>query len=742
MDGDSGPAGRVQSSSSDSEQMRGQNSTRQEHDRDDHHTITSRPAAAPFLVVVAKLAAFTDVLLSGLIFPILPTILDTRAQVPRSQVQIWTSVLVSAYGGAFAVLSPLMPLLTRQGLSACIVLIAGLAAAATAFALLQFSDNLWLWILARVVHGFGAAAVVAASSGIFAATSSALPAWISPSFLQNVAMTTGPVMTGALHEYYGQDWIFYAAYGLIALNMLFSILAASLAPSPIAGTPEERTALLDSESSPASYGTLSAHGSHSDDRSPRSLSPTAPEPRSAQHPPSVADTVHCGPRALLAWSGYLVLGLLVSALHSVLPHFTQTHLHWSVWSSAFSFVPLSAPAVVTGPLSGALASRAPKSIRFLVTTGFIALVPAFLALGQASVKQDPSHQCFFLVLGIISVAAGLSAEPLLRELSAATSSSSAQSWSSTAHAAVLPTSASAWGTLAGPLLAGAVSWLWGWNAMAQSMAVVAAGSGVLSLLFLQGWIGKPYAETRSSFVNSRTLDEESAPLITNSRSACVASTDIYHSKPEGYHAQRRDSDEVSPHTRTDQCSKSRPNRRHFSVDNFSIATTAAGSIDSSGSSVRFQAALETPVPPPRNGGRRRSEASDTTTKSSAERRYVMREAPHAPATDPLLAAGSLYVIDEERDTATGVETARQKRRVVVFPEGAAPPELLAKHRHHVVAINALDGTAQMVVDSTNNHAVHVTEEEDEPPAFSDANSRRYVVIVVEGEGDEVNGGAE
>jgi hypothetical protein len=60
MDADSGPAGRVQSSSLDSEYMRGQNSTRQEHDHDDHHTITSRPAAAaPFLVVVAKLAAFT-----------------------------------------------------------------------------------------------------------------------------------------------------------------------------------------------------------------------------------------------------------------------------------------------------------------------------------------------------------------------------------------------------------------------------------------------------------------------------------------------------------------------------------------------------------------------------------------------------------------------------------------------------------------------------------------------------------
>jgi hypothetical protein len=80
-----------------------------------------------------------------------------------------------------------------------------------------------------------------------------------------------------------------------------------------------------------------------------------------------------------------------------------------------------------------------------------------------------------------------------------------------------------------------------------------------------------------------------------------------------------------------------------------------------------------------------------------------------------------------------VESQRQKRRVVVFPEGTAPPGLLERHRHHVVAINALDGTAQMVSDTRDNHAVHVTEDAEDEAAFSEATSRRYVVVVVEGE---------
>ncbi|KAL1840121.1 hypothetical protein VTJ49DRAFT_777 [Mycothermus thermophilus] len=722
--------------------MQGQSSTRQghpdlNHDQETRRHVdrndTSRPKAAPFLVAVAKLAAFSDVFLSGLIIPVIPILLESRAQVPRAQVQVWTSVLVAAHGGAFAVLSPLMPLLTRQGSTACIVLIAGLAATAAAFALLHFSADHWLWILARVIHGFAAAAVIAASSGILATANTNGLSCLSPAFLQNAAMATSPFVAGALHNNYGAPPLFYSAYALIALNLVLGLIAARVAPSgPATGTREETAALLDPESSPSGYGTLSSHTSQSGERSPRSLSPTSPDPRSTQRVNS-AGTIHFGPRLSVAWGGYLVLALLASSLYSVLPVFSLRHFHWSILSSASLFLPLSAPAAITGLFLGAVASRVPKSVRFLVTIGFLATIPAFLALGRMTEETETVYCTISLSLGIISLAAGLSGDPLLREITAATASSADQSWSATAHVATLPYSANAWGTLIGPFFAGAISWLWCWKTMTQSLAVVAGGAGVLSLLFLQGWIGHPCPDTSANHSNARSLDEESAPLLAHSRSAFVTSPETFPGKPETYHAQRRDSEEVSPHTR----SKSRPRRRHFSVDNFSIATTAAGSVDSSGSSVRFQAALETPVPPPSNTGRRRSQASDITSRTtSAERRYVMREAPHAPATDPLLAAGSLYVIDEERDTAAGVETARQKRRVVVFPEGAAPPELLAKHRHHVVAINALDGTAQMVADATHNHAVHVTEETDESAAFEDDHSRRYVVIVVEG--DEVN----
>jgi MFS family permease len=634
-------------------------------------------------------------------------------------------------------LEALMPFLTRQGPTGFAVLFAGMACAAAAFALLQFSRGLSLLILARALQGLAAAAITGASSSLFATAAgpSTGPSWLSPAFLQNAAMTTAPFIAGHLHDYYNPDAVFYCAYAFVALNMVLSLVAVSTTRTGQATT-DETAGLLD-QTQQGGYGTMSSGTGSSSRVSSRSVSPTSIPATSSRPrvPAALAAATPWSPRLLIAFSGYLVVGLLTSALQSVLPLFVQRYFDWSVLESGYMFVPLSAPAAVIGLLSGALATRVPKSTRFLTTIGFVACIPAFLYLGQLQENSKLVQHAFLLTLSGISFATGLCGEPLVQEIANAAGSSASDSWSATAQATALPNLANAWGSLVGPLFAGAVSYLWGWETMNKSLAMAAAGTGVLSLLFLQGWIGSPYPDIPSRRTEA-TFDEESPPLLANGRP--YNSSEAYGSKEHRY-GQRQGSDDVSPHTRADGDRKHRPHRRHFSVDNFSVATTAGpGSMDSSTSSVRFQAALETPVQGLASSGSKRAEACDSASRASnAERRYVMREAPHAPATDPLLAAGSLYVIDEERDTARGVESERQKRRVVVFPEGTAPPELLERHRHHVVAINALDGTAQMVSNSTDNHAVHVSEENaGDEAAFEETTSRRYVVVVVEGEDAE------
>ncbi|KAK4233529.1 major facilitator superfamily domain-containing protein [Achaetomium macrosporum] len=697
-----------------------------------------------FLVALAKFAVFTDAFLSGLVIPLIPTIIEngTRVHYSHQQLQMWTSVVVSAHGGAFALVSPTMPLYMRRGPSSYAVLLVGLALSAGAFSLLHLPPDPVILFLGRFMQGILAAGITAASSGMLAtAASSNGPTcgltWVTPTLIQNVAMTAAPIVAGFLQEYYGTDAVFYCGYALVTLSILLVLVAVNNIP------------VFDSEHNerpdvqPRGYGTMPSGTGESSRRSSRSISPrTAIPTRSSQRDAleTLPAATSGGSRLSVALFGYLVVGLLISALQSVLPLFVKRHFNWSALATGSLFVPLSAPAALIGPLAGALAIRVPRSTRFLTTIGFFACLPAFLYLGELRDNTKIVQHGFLLMLGCLSLATGLCGDPLVEEIINTAASSGSDRWWATAQATSLPSATYAWGSLVGPLFASAVSWLWGWSTMNKSLAVVAAAAGVVSLFFLQGWTGRPYPDIQSRHAEP-TSDEESAPLLANDRSnrGLYGQPEAYSSKREdGYCRQSQDSEDLSPSTHSGKDRMSRPHRRHFSVDNFSVATTAGpGSVDSSTSSVRFQAALETPVHGSLGNGAKRASMSDNASKTSAERRYIMREAPHAPATDPLLAAGSLYVIDEERDTAAGVQSERQKRRVVVFAEGMAPPELLKRHRHHTVAINAIHGTAQMVSDSTDDHAVHVTEESgEEEPDFSEATSRRYVVVVVESEDDE------
>ncbi|KAK4125387.1 MFS general substrate transporter [Parathielavia appendiculata] len=684
---------------------------------------------ALLLMLLAKFSDFTNVFLSGLVIPLIPTMLQDRAHVPHRQVQIWTSVLVCAYGGAYAVATPLIPFFTHRGSANYGVYLGGLICAAAALGLLQLSFDLSLFVLARALQGLAAAVTTKASTGILVSRASIRVTWLTPAFLHSVAMATGPMTAGFLHDYHSTHAVFYCAYALVSLNVLLGLFAFNTSAvtgiSP-ASCPE-REGLLP-ESPRSGYGTITSSVVDHSTGSPRSTSTSAPLHSNLAERDGPAAATAWSPRLLIALCGYLVIGLLTSALYSVLPLFVQRHFNWSVFATGYLFVPLSAPAAIIGPLAGIVASRVPRSTRFLTAIGFLACVPALLSLGQLTENTTLVRHAFLLSLSGLSLATGLSGDPLFAEVTRAVRFSASNPWSATAQAANLPNVANALGGLVGPLIGGAVSSLWGWQAMNRLLGVIAAATGFGLLLCLQGWIGNPSLDIRSHHLEASS-DEESAPLLANEQSDrnFYGQSVAYGSKHEASSAERQNSDAVSPHAR-----KNRTHRRHFSVDNFSVTTaTAPGSMDSSTSSVRFQAALETPMHGQRPG------TSDSVCKASTERRYVMREAPHAPSTDPLLAAGSLYVIDEERDTKRGVESERQKRRVVVFAEGSAPPELLQRHRHHVVAINALDGTAQMVSDSTDNHAVHVTEAADaDEAAFAEATCRRYVVVVVEGEDTE------
>ncbi|KAK3694209.1 major facilitator superfamily domain-containing protein [Podospora appendiculata] len=714
------------------------------------------------LIALAKFAAFTDVFLSGLVIPLIPHIIQERTQVPADQVQMWTSILIAAYGGAFVAASPFMPFLTRQGPSLWAVSFIGIVSAAASFALLHLESNLPLLVLARALQGFAAVATTGACSGIMSAAAGAgvqttVLAWLSPAIIQSTAMASGPVFAGFLHDYAGgQDAVFYCAYALIASNAILSLIALILTPKAQADSGSGANRLLSSDGAARNYGTMSSDrfqaevslrgGRMVETVSARSspspsLSPTRSRRSSVTSTVGAADEEHnpSSQRLIIAMCGYVVVGLLTTALQSVLPLFVEHNFGWSMSNIGFAFVALSGPAALISPIADAFTDRVSKGTRLLAAFGFLVCVPAFVYLGRFTGSTAPTQIALLTMLVVISFGMGLCADPLVKEITRAVtgvdrySPAIGNTMSAVAQASSLPNVAYAWGSLIGPLLVGAVSWVWDWDTMARTLGVLSAITGVSMFLFLQGWVGNVQSQNDGRTVAS-VFDEESAPFLTGEGAYANRVPSVFYDQYEqpenlvkgGYY------ERAAPLIATDESGsigtkKSSGHRRHFSVDNIPIVGLQP---DQEASQVRFQASLETPLPL-FAGAAILQHAGDAASKHS-ERRFLMREAPHAPATDPLLAAGNRYVLDEDREDGEG----RGKRHVVVFEEGEVSPELLRRRQHHIVTINSLDGSAKLAASNpkSDHHAMHVTEEIDgEEPEFS-GESRRYVVVLLnEGE---------
>ncbi|KAK0628305.1 major facilitator superfamily domain-containing protein [Bombardia bombarda] len=708
---------------------------------------------------------------------LVPFIIIERADVLPERIQMWTSVLIAAYGGAFVALSPLLPFLTPpRGPMLWSILFVGLACAAGSFALMQLSSSILLLILARVIHGVGSVATTGACSGMLSAAAGSsgtdFLAWMTPAFIQSMAMSAAPTIAGLLYDYAGGETaVFYCAYAMIGLTALLALFVVIATPEAQVSTTRDddmTDRLLSFEGENRNYGTIGGNGTQADftlrgggsgeDSARSRLSGSSLRSSRSSRRGSTASSVTAfheiltpasSPRTFVAMYGYVVVGLLTTALHSVLPLFVERTFKWPMSANGFVFVVLSAPAALISPLAGALTDRAPKVARFLTAFGFLACLPAFIYLGSLNENTPPVYTAFLATLAVISFATGLCAEPLNRVIVQAVTRAEQASFenaylpSPTAQASSLPNVAWAWGILIGPLLAGVVSSGWGWQNMATALGSVGAFTSLIMLLYLQGWIGNLYSQSGGRNA-APTRDEETAPLLhrlfehsgdsyTYQRPSMLSDDENGRDLPKGGFFER-----TAPFISTDESEDFVPkkfrHRRHFSVDNFSAGSVSS---DPETSQIRFQAALETPLSTSITVSQQTGDSA-----KNAQRRFLMREAPHAPATDPLLAEGNRYVIDEELSTVPEGEEL-PKRHVVVFEEGNVPPGLLKRGQHHTVTINSVDGSAKLVLNpESESHAVHVTEETGEEPEFSSA-SRRYVVILLnEGETGFETGGDE
>lgn len=112
-----------------------------------------------FILATVGIGMFTDLFLYGLIVPILPFILRNRLQIPRSEVQYYTSLLLACFAGAQVLFSLVAGYLADKLPSRQPPFLFGLAAMFASTAMLFWGQSIPMLVAARVLQGMSASVV-------------------------------------------------------------------------------------------------------------------------------------------------------------------------------------------------------------------------------------------------------------------------------------------------------------------------------------------------------------------------------------------------------------------------------------------------------------------------------------------------------------------------------------------------------------------------------------------------------
>ncbi|MBN9304262.1 MAG: hypothetical protein BGO82_17960 [Devosia sp. 67-54] len=181
------------------------------------------------LVIIGVVAL--DAVGIGLIFPILPSLLDELTG--HGEVSTIYGVIIAAYAAMQFLFAPILGLLSDR-IGRRPVLIASLAGATIDYLIMAFTPALWVLVAGRIIAGITGASMSVA--GAYIADISAEQeraqrfSWMSAAF--GVGFIVGPILGGLLSTYFLRA-PFLAAAGLNALNLVLAltVLKESRTPS-------------------------------------------------------------------------------------------------------------------------------------------------------------------------------------------------------------------------------------------------------------------------------------------------------------------------------------------------------------------------------------------------------------------------------------------------------------------------------------------------------------------------------
>ncbi|KAM3084249.1 hypothetical protein ACMFMF_001606 [Clarireedia jacksonii] len=439
-----------------------------------------------------------------------PIIIFTRLTI---LVEFWNSMLLSSFGVAQFLGSPLFGYYADRSTSRRTPLLLGFFSNAAATAQLYFAPNIWLLALSRFLQGLSAAVVYTVGFALLADTvgTKDIGQWMGYVISSlNMGMLISPTIGGIMYAKFGYASLFAVMFALIAVDILLRLL---MVEKKVAMRITKGKGVLGAQA----YGTFQESNdrasSHQQEFSGSSNSSSATDPlvqgsKNPSLPQANADhtlpliTLLKSPRICTDLYGVWVTVFLLASFDAALPIFVEREFGWDSTGSGLIFLTITFP-IFAAPLAGWLADIWPSrwliALWFMLSAVFVVLL---VLINHDSLEQKVllcillslyGNAAFSMILHTLTHQIGFTrvfaSSPLGADLSRAVASMERDTPGIFGHSGAsgqvfaLYTSASAAGVLAGPAWTSFAFGEKSWVFLVSSLGILTATIVVPVILF-------------------------------------------------------------------------------------------------------------------------------------------------------------------------------------------------------------------------------------------------------------------
>ncbi|KAF2820230.1 MFS general substrate transporter [Ophiobolus disseminans] len=439
-------------------------------------------ASNTFILITICLAAFTDGFLYAVVVPVLPYSLKHESGVPEHDVQRWSSYLLTVFGGATLLMSPLAGWIADRTSSRRIPFLVGLVVQAGSTSLFLLSPKVAVLMIARALQGLSAAVVYSVGLAILVDTVGMSDIGRNAGYFlssANLGVLISPLIGGLVYNKAGYYAVVVMMISLVGVDIALRLVmvekstAAYWVRENDAEITSHRSILRHNSTVNTVYGTMADNIA-------------GPRTRDRKQMPAFIRLLTV-PRALANVFAVLVSYILLAAFDAGLAVFLKDRFQWSSSSAGASFLAIALPSLLS-PIAGSLSDK--FGPRWITVAGFIVSVAGLLGIGR--IERPTAWQLVGLYTCLVLIGSGIAfvlpcvADDLTTIASNMTADNhgAGDGRGAYAQAYALFNCGIAGGTVLGPLLMSTVS-RFGWQPVTLGLATLPALACVPIALFYE-----------------------------------------------------------------------------------------------------------------------------------------------------------------------------------------------------------------------------------------------------------------